>query len=74
MTGEGTVRDELLSDNETAAPPVDAAAVSVTVQTLVAPDRRVIGEQLREERLAGAVRLMPAVLEAPFNVAVIVTV
>jgi hypothetical protein len=70
----GVVSKELLSDNETVAPPVGAAAASVTVQRLLAPEVRLAGEQASEARAAAAgVRLTTAVLDAPFKLAVTVT-
>lgn len=72
-TEEGVVRDELLSDNETVTPPLAAAEVRVTVQTLVAPEFRLVGEQASAERVAGGVRLRTAVLDMPFRVALTVT-
>jgi hypothetical protein len=72
-TEEGVARYELLSDRETVTL-VDAAAVSVTVQTVLPPDLRLVGEQAREARAAaGGVRLTIAVLDAPFKLAVTVT-
>jgi hypothetical protein len=73
VTAEGAVRYELLSDKETVSPPVGAAAVSVTVQTLLPPDLRLVGEQASEARAAGGVRLTIAVVDAPFKLAVTVT-
>jgi hypothetical protein len=58
----GVVSKELSSDNETVAPPVGAAAASVTVQTLLAPEARLAGEHAREARAAaGAVTVRVAV-------------
>ena len=46
---EGTVSEELLSETETATPPVGAALEMVTVQVLLAPEAKVAGVQASEE-------------------------
>ena len=71
----GIVRSELLSDNETAIPPVGAALDIVTVQVLAAPDANVAGLHASEDTVGGgAVKLIEAVWELPLNEAVIATV
>jgi hypothetical protein len=70
----GTGRRALLLDNETTAPPVSAGVLSVTVQVVAAPPLRLVGVQVRELSIIGASRLMLAVCEIPFNVAVKVAV
>jgi hypothetical protein len=70
VTEPGVVNAELLSEIVTAAPPLGAAEVRVTVQVLAAPEVRVVGLQASEERLTGAVRLIAALLETPLRVAV----
>jgi hypothetical protein len=58
----------------TAVPPPAAALESRTVQVLEAADPRLVGEQVREERVTGATRLMEAVCETLLSVAVTVAV
>ena len=71
----GTVRAALLSDNETAIPPVGAALDIVTVQVLAAPDANVVGLHASDETVGrGAVKLIEAVLELPLSEAVTVAV
>ena len=62
----GTVRAALLSDNETAIPPVGAAFDIVTVQVLAAPDANVVGLHASDVTV-GAVKLIEAVWELPLD-------
>ena len=74
VTDVGTVSAGALSEIVTAVAAV-AAAERVTVQVLVAPDARVVGLHAREETVSGgAVKLMEAVVELPFNAAVMTAV
>ena len=73
----GTVTDEpgtgnkvLLLDRETDVPPVGAVWLKVTVHVVAAAEARLVGLQLREESVTGAVKLIVAVCEAPLSVAV----
>jgi len=68
----GVVNSELLSETVTLVPPLGAALVRVTVQTLVALEARLVGLQASAERATGAARAMVTFWEAPFSVAVTV--
>jgi hypothetical protein len=57
VTNAGTVRVTLVFVSATAAPPVGAAWLKVTVQVLVAFCPRVVGLQTSEETNTGATRL-----------------
>jgi hypothetical protein len=70
----GTVRAALVLVRATKAPPARAAWLSVTVQVLEAFGPKLVGAQLSEVGVAGAIRLMVEFAETPFNTAVIVTV
>ena len=72
VTEAGTVRLALLDDRETAVPPVGAGLDKVTVQVLVALEASVVGEHWTEERLAGACKLIVAVVVALLSEAVMV--
>ena len=63
VTEAGAVRVALVLVRVTAAPPVGAACVSVTVQALEELGPRLVGLQTREEISTGAVRLMVALAE-----------
>ena len=70
VTDVGTVSAEALSETATAVAAV-VVAERVTVQELEAPEAKVVGLHTSEETVSGgAVRLMEAVLELPFNAAV----
>ena len=70
-TDAGTVRVGLSLLSVTVAPPVPAAALKVTEQLDVAGVLRVAGVQARVlTTVAGGFRVMGAVAEAPFRVAV----
>lgn len=69
----GTGRKLLLLASETVVPPAGAAWLNVTVQVVLAPAATVVGLHAREERVTAVVRLMVAVWETPFSVAVSVT-
>lgn len=72
VTEAGVVRAVLLSEIVTTEPPDGAAADNVTVQVVVAPEPRLVGLQVSEERLTEAFRLRVATLETPPRVAVMV--
>lgn len=58
----GVVIAPLLSLSESVVPPAGAAELSVAVQVLLAPDVKLVGLQVREERMtAAALRLRVAV-------------
>jgi hypothetical protein len=69
-TEVGTVSAAWLLLKDTAAPPAGAGLVSVTVHELVAFGPRLVGLHASEDTSTGATRLMLAVLEVLFNVAV----
>ena len=74
VTDAGVVNAALLSDVVTLAPPVGAAADSVTVQVEVAPDTTLFGVHASLETVtATGVTVTAAVVELPFNAAVTVT-
>ena len=66
----GTGNKVLLLDSETEVPPVGAVWLKVTVHVVAAPLLKLVGLQLREESVTGAVRLITAVLDVPLSVAV----
>jgi hypothetical protein len=71
VTDAGTLAAALLLESATTAPLPGAAALSVTVQLLVAPEDRVVGLHWSAESEAeGAVSAIEAVLETPLSVAV----
>jgi hypothetical protein len=70
----GVVSQELLSDSETANPPLGAALVRVTVQVEAAPAAMVVGLQLSADRATGATSDSEALAEVPLRVAVICAV
>jgi hypothetical protein len=70
VTEAGTVSTTLLSESVTKVPPAGAALERVTVQVLVPPEFKLVGEQAREERVTAATRLMVAVWKTPLRVAV----
>jgi hypothetical protein len=63
VTDAGTVRVELVLVRVTAAPPVGAALVSVTVQVLEELGPRLVGLQARELTAADATRLIITLAE-----------
>ena len=65
VTDAGTVSVALVLVRVTAAAPVGAAWVKVTVQVLEACGPRVVGLQTSEETSTDAVRLMVALAELP---------
>jgi hypothetical protein len=74
VTDAGTVRAALFEESPTAAPPVNAAEVSVTVQVVVPFEATELGAQDKLETAGvGGVTVTEAVVLA-FNVAVRVTV
>ena len=70
----GTVRVELLLDNEIVVPPEGAAWLSAIVQVENPPETSEDGLQAREVTSMGATRFRVAFWEAPFRVAVTVAV
>ena len=73
LTEAGTVRAELLSESVTLAPPLGAAWLRVTVQAVEDPEFTLVGLQVSAETAVGATKVRVAVWEAPFRVAVRVT-
>ncbi len=66
VTDAGTVRSPLLLESAIAAPPMEAALESVTVQVAEAPVPRLVGEQDSElTTAAGATRDIDVVCEPP---------
>ena len=65
MTDAGTVSVALVLVRATAAPPVGAACVRVTVQVLEAFGPRLVGLQTSEETSTEAVRVMVALADVP---------
>ncbi len=75
VTEAGTVSAALLEESPTDAPPVSAAADSVTVQLVVPPEATELGEQDTPEIAGvGGVTVTVVVFEVPFTVAVTVAV
>jgi hypothetical protein len=74
VTEVGTVSAAWLLLKDTAAPPVGAGLESVTVQELDAFDPRLVGLHTTEETVAGVRRLIVALCEVPFRLAVTVAV
>ena len=70
VTEAGVVSKALLLDKDTELPPAGAALVSVTVHVLIAPEARLEGLQVSDERITGATRFSVALREAPFSVVV----
>jgi hypothetical protein len=71
-TEAGTVSAGLLTETGTVTPPVGAGAERVRVQVEDAPASRVVELHANVETTTAATKLKVAVLEAPFNVAVMV--
>jgi hypothetical protein len=69
-TEAGTVSNGVLLDKVTGRQPVGAGPLKVTVQVLMAPDVSEVGAQASEVTVTSGARLMEAVLEPPFNAAV----
>jgi hypothetical protein len=65
VTDAGTVRDVLLLDSVTTAPPAGAIWVKVTVQALVALGPKLVGLQASEDTSTGATRLIAALPALP---------
>ncbi len=70
VTKVGMVSNALLLDKNTGLPPAGAAAVSVTVQVLIAPEARPVGLQASEDNATVATRFTLAVWKTPFMEAV----
>ena len=70
LTEAGTVKAAWLLLKDTVAPPAGAGLESVTVHELVAFGPRLVGLHASEDTSTGTTRLMLAVLEVLFNVAV----
>jgi len=71
VTDAGTVSRALLSDTVTVVAAVGAFD-SVTVHVLLAEEFRLVGVQANDVSVTGATRLMVAVCDTPFRVAVTV--
>jgi hypothetical protein len=65
----GTGSSALLVDRETAVPPAGAVLFRVTVHIALAPEVKLVGLQVSEDRLAGATKVMVTVCDTPFRVA-----
>jgi len=65
VTEAGTVNIALLLESVTAAPPVGADLVTVTVHVLLALGPRLDGAQAIEDTSTGATKLMVALLVLP---------
>ena len=65
VTDAGTVKEVLLLDSVTAAPPAGATLVRVTVQALVALGPKLVGLQASDDTSTGATRLMAALPVLP---------
>jgi hypothetical protein len=63
----GTGSNELLLDRDTAAPPAGAAVLRLTVQTVAAPEFRLVGLHASDVSAVDAVKLMLAVRETPMG-------
>ena len=74
VTLAGTVTLALLLDSPTLAPPVGAAALSVTVQLEVPGETTLDGLQLTLLTAAGGVALSAKVCDPPFKLALSVAV
>jgi hypothetical protein len=72
VTDAGTASNAFVSVSVTAAPPVGAALVSVTVQVLEAFGPRLDGLHASDDNTAEFVRLMVAVLELLLKLAVMI--
>ena len=70
--GAETGRRVLLLASPTTIPPFGAALFNVTVQLVTAPEFSVVGLQVSDDRIScwDATRLMLAVCDAPFRLAV----
>jgi hypothetical protein len=73
VTEAGTVITELLSDTDTVLPPEGAGWFKVTVQVLERAAVIVLGLHVSADTSVGATRFKTVVWEAPFNVAVTLT-
>jgi hypothetical protein len=65
VTDAGTVKELLLLDRVTTAPPAGAIWAKVTVQALVALGPKLVGLQASEDTSTGATRLMAALPVLP---------
>ena len=72
VTEAGTCSRLLVLASPTTIPPFGAALFNVTVQLVTAPEFSVVGLQVSDDRISGwdATRLMLAVCDAPFRLAV----
>jgi hypothetical protein len=66
----GTGSRLLLLANPTAAPPVGAALVNVTVQAVAPPEFRLVGAHASDDTITGATSMIVAVCDDPFRLAV----
>jgi hypothetical protein len=60
----------LLLARATVVPPAGAALLRLTVQVALAPEIKLVGVQDNEDNTTGATKLIVAVCDAPFRVAV----
>ena len=74
VTEAGTVSAVLFEESATEDPPVGAACVNVAVQLEVPPELTVVGVHCRLVTVICGDTVTVAVFEAPFSVAVTVTV
>jgi hypothetical protein len=71
----GTGNNVSLLDMDTAVPPVGATPLNATVQVVAAPELKLVGLHVNEDKVGGGgVRLMEAVFETLLRVAVNVAV
>ena len=70
--GAGTGSRLLLLASPTTAPPFGAGLLNVTLQVVTAPELRLVGLHTSDDTIGGcgATRLMVAVCDAPFRLAV----
>ena len=74
MTETATGSKALLPERETATPLSGAGALRVTVHVIVAPEVRLMGWQVSEERLGALPKVSVTVLETPLRLALMIAV